>query len=101
VAHCAIETLSVLTRLPGAQRSRPGDVVAFLDDQFPEPPLLLSPVEHGALPGRLADLGVVGGAVYDGLIAMTAAAHAEPLVSLDVRATETYRRCGVEHRLLA
>jgi predicted nucleic acid-binding protein len=44
--------------------------------------------------------GVSGGAVYDALIALTAAEHEAELLSLDGRAEATYRRCGANYRLL-
>src|SRR5262245_31449035 len=49
---------------------------------------------------ELQRVGIVGGAVYDGLIAMTAGAHQATLVTLDRRANATYRRCGLRTRFL-
>jgi hypothetical protein len=43
---------------------------------------------------------VRGGALYDGIVAMSARAHGAELVSLDRRAADTYRRREVAHRLL-
>ena len=54
-----------------------------------------------SIPITLCELGVSGSAAYDGLIALTALAHAARLVSLDRRAESTYRRCGVDFELLA
>jgi predicted nucleic acid-binding protein len=51
-------------------------------------------------PDELSALGIAGGAVYDGLIALTARAAGAELVSLDRRAAETYERCGASVRLL-
>lgn len=51
--------------------------------------------------GRLEALGVHGGATYDGLIAITAAASKATLVTLDLRALETYRLVGVDVELVA
>jgi hypothetical protein len=48
----------------------------------------------------LHERGITGGAVYDGLVAMSAAAHGATLLTLDRRAVPTYRRSGVRHRLL-
>ena len=45
---------------------------------------------------RFPELGVFGGATYDGLIAMTAAAESATLVTLDQRALATYARVGVD-----
>jgi hypothetical protein len=38
--------------------------------------------------------------VYDGFVAMSAAAHKATLLTLDRRAEATYRRCGVRFRFL-
>jgi hypothetical protein len=101
IAHCALETLSVLTRLPPAQRSSPDAVVRFLDDFFDDEPLVLSATDQRNLPRRLVDLGIAGGAVYDGLVALTAATYGATLYTLDHRAERTYRRCGVDYRMVA
>lgn len=101
VGHCALEAYSVLTRLPAAMRVAPALAVGYLDAMFPDEPLLLGPADVHGLAGRLHERGIAGGAVYDGLIALTAAAHGAELLSLDRRAAETYRRCGVSCRLLA
>ena len=45
---------------------------------------------------RLHSLGVEGGATYDGLIALTAAASDATLVTLDRRALATYGLVGVD-----
>ena len=99
VAHAAIETYSVLTRLPEPQRVAPGLVVEFLAANFSGPPLVLSAKVAKMIPARLAELEVAGGATYDGLIAFTAASHRATLVSLDRRAISTYERCGVEYEM--
>jgi hypothetical protein len=44
--------------------------------------------------------GLVGGAAYDALIAMTAAHSGASLVSCDLRAALVYSRCGVAGELL-
>jgi len=43
----------------------------------------------------LAQAGVFGGSVYDGLVALEAAGHDRTLLTLDRRAQDTYRRLGV------
>jgi hypothetical protein len=45
--------------------------------------------------------GVGGGASYDGLVALEAAAHDHVLLTRDARAQDTYRRLGVAFRALA
>jgi predicted nucleic acid-binding protein len=100
VGHCALEAFSVLTRLPVPNRMRGDLVTRFLQDWFPEPPLVLSASAQQSLPADLQRLGISGGSVYDGFIAMTARAHDAELLSLDRRADSTYRRCGARCRLL-
>ena len=100
VAHVALEAYSVLTRLPAPQRIPPEVVVAFLRAMFPDEPLVLSASALGRLPGELEERGISGGAVYDGLVAMSARAHGLELLSLDRRAAQTYEVCGVRFSLL-
>jgi predicted nucleic acid-binding protein len=100
VAHCALEAYSVLTRLPAPYRAPGVLVVTFLDGRFPEEPLTLAPRSFRHLVKDLEHLGIAGGAVYDGLVAMSAAAHEATLLTLDHRAEATYRRCGVRARFL-
>lgn len=49
----------------------------------------------------LAELGVIGGAVYDALIATTAVSHGCELLTCDERAVPTYERVGCDFRLFA
>jgi predicted nucleic acid-binding protein len=99
-AHAALESYSVLTRLPSPHRADPRLVGSFLADRFPEPLLVLDPAAHERLVDELATLGIVGGAVYDGLIAATAREAEATLVTLDRRAAATYDRFRVGFRLL-
>ncbi len=100
VSHAELEAYSVLTRLPAELRA-PGRVVAeYLTEQFPGDRLVLPPEHRRGITPELAEHGVRGGQVYDALIAMTAAAHGETLLSCDRRAAPTYRRIGVETELL-
>ncbi len=100
VEHCALETYSVLTRLPAPHRA-PGSVVRdFLGARFPDPFLRLSgPAWHTFLLG-LAEAGVRGGATYDALVAATAAAAGAELVTCDRRALPIYERYAVRCRLV-
>lgn len=101
VAHVALETYSVLTRLPSPGRVPAAAAQAFLAGVFTWPPLSLPSNNYATLLRRLSESGIAGGAVYDALIAATAAAAGASLVSLDRRAARTYRALGVAHRLLA
>ncbi|MFN2569835.1 MAG: PIN domain-containing protein [Candidatus Dormibacteria bacterium] len=100
VAHCALETYSVLTRLPPPHRSPQHLVRDFLAERFPDPYLVLDEAAHRALISRLPERGIVGGATYDALVGSTAVAAGATLVTLDGRAASTYRRCGVDIHLL-
>lgn len=101
VAHCALEAYSVLTRLPAPHRADAALVVAFLSETFRGPAIALPAKRSARLPAELAAVGISGGATYDGLVAMTAAARGALLLTLDARAEATYRRCGVRYELLA
>ena len=101
VAHCAIEALSVLTRLPPPHRA-PGHLVRdFLSARFPSPCVVLDANGYSALIPRLVELGISGGAVYDALIAATASAASATLVTCDRRAVQVYDRLGVDYKLLS
>lgn len=100
-AHAALESYSVLTRLPEPFRAEPGVVAEFLHRTFTARPIVLGADEQAGLPQRLADLGISGGSVYDAVIGLTADAVGAELVTLDRRAMANYERCGVAARLLA
>lgn len=93
--HAASETYAVLTRLPGDARLAPPDAIRLLTERFDATALLDARSARGAL-AVLADLGIAGGATYDGLIALAARKSGLPLASRDRRAEGTYRRVGVD-----
>jgi predicted nucleic acid-binding protein len=98
--HCALETYSVLTRLPAPHRA-PGDVVRdFIKARFPGPFLRLGPAAYRAFLLGLWEREVAGGAAYDALVAATAAGNSAELVTCDRRAAVTYERYGVRTRIL-
>ncbi len=101
IDHCALESYSVLTRLPAPHRSAAGVVLEFLTARFPQPWLRLSEAAYTTFIGNLADRGVAGGASYDALVAATAAGWGAELVSCDRRALTIYERYGVRTTLLA
>lgn len=100
VEHCALETYSVLTRLPAPHRARGEVVREFLVARFPEPFLCLSARAYRGFLLALPDHEVTGGAAYDALVAATAADHGAELVSCDRRAAVIYDRYGVRTHLL-
>jgi predicted nucleic acid-binding protein len=100
IEHCALETYSVLTRLPAPHRAPPDLVRQFLRERFPRPYLRLSAGAYRSFVLHLPDNGIAGGASYDALVAATAAHAGADLVSCDRRATPIYERYGVRTRLL-
>lgn len=94
VAHAAIESYSVLTRLPPPHRAQPWIVHAFIAQQFPDPFITLSETGYQELLATVTAGQILGGPACDALIAFTAAEHQATLVSLDQRATPTYEAVG-------
>jgi hypothetical protein len=99
-AHVMLETYSVLTRLPAGLAVDAGTAAGVLAARFPEPPLDLPRADRATLIDTLARAGVIGGAGYDGLVALQAAAHERPLLTLDRRALGTYQRLGAAFRVV-
>lgn len=92
-SHALAETYSVLTRLPGDARLEIDDAVTLIDTRFDAILPLSEPVQQ-SLHRRLRDAGIFGGAVYDGIIALTAVEHGATLLSRDARAWRTYAALG-------
>lgn len=99
-AHVALETFSVLTRLPSPHRAPPDVVTAFLDARFSDPPLTLPAADHRRLLTEVTQAGLVGGAVYDALIGATARAAGATLLTRDRRALPIYEALGVTAELV-
>jgi hypothetical protein len=91
--HALAETYSVLTRLPRGLRLEPGDAAHLLRERFGAP-LLVRAEDEARLPETFARLGIAGGAVYDGLVALAAVAHDVELATRDARARPTYEALG-------
>lgn len=100
IEHCALETYSVLTRLPPPHRSSGAVVRDFIGMRFPQPLLRLSSAAYRRFLLGLAESGVTGGAAYDALIAATAVGCKAELVTCDRRALPIYERYGVSAQLL-
>jgi toxin FitB len=88
-AHSALETYSVLTRLPGDARLAPVDASRLLSERFGAAIVPDEEVCQG-LVAALAELHIAGGAVYDALIAVTARGVDGVLLTRDRRAAATY-----------
>jgi predicted nucleic acid-binding protein len=100
-AQAALETYSVLTRLPPPHRAAPQLVRDFLVANFREPLLDLAPERLRDLLSELTDADIVGGAAYDALIGATAREAGASLLTLDRRAKQTYERLGVSVEYLS
>lgn len=95
IEHCAIETYSVLTRLPAPHRTAGVIVREYLQARFSQPFLRLAARDYRNFILGLPDRGVAGGSAYDALVAATAAACGAELVTCDQRALPIYERYGV------
>lgn len=97
--HAEIETLSVLTRLPGDARPDRAGALLVLTQGLAS---AYRPVrEHADTEAvRIAALGVRGGAVFDALVALAAVDNDAVLVTRDRRALPTYAQVGVTVELL-
>lgn len=100
-AHVALESYSVLTRLPLPGRVPPASAARMLSRAFAGRLVALSGDEQEALLADLPRIGIVGGAVYDALVAATARRHGLTLCSLDRRAAVTYAVIGVDYEILS
>jgi len=94
IAQAAVESYSVLTRLPPPHRASPSIVHSFIAERFADPFLTLSENGYQELLATVAAGQILGGPAYDALIAFTAAEHNATLLSLDQRAATTYEIIG-------
>jgi predicted nucleic acid-binding protein len=85
---------AILTRLPGDARLSGPDAARLLDARFTAP-LTLSGPQAQKVHTTLGRLGIAGGAVYDGLVALAAKEHDLALATRDARARATYDAIGV------
>jgi predicted nucleic acid-binding protein len=99
-AHVLVEAYSVLTRLPSPHRAPADLVAAFLAQRFREAPLTLPARAHLALLEKASLAGVIGGSVYDALIAATARHASATLLTRDQRARAVYEQIGVRYELV-
>jgi predicted nucleic acid-binding protein len=94
-AHSMAELYSTLTRMPPPRRARPEEAMLFLGDIKSRLTLIaLTPEEYFAAISEYSAMGVVGGAIYDALIARCALkARAEKIFTWNVR---HFRQFGPE-----
>jgi predicted nucleic acid-binding protein len=99
-AHVAFETTSALSRMPEGHRIAPAVVLEALERGFPAPWLSMDAESQRDALRRAVHAGTRGGAIYDALIAATAASHEAEVLSADRRALGTYQAMGVSVRLV-
>lgn len=93
------ETFSTLTRRPDPHPA--ARVLRYLGQFLNRPPVSLPPGSYYDALEHLANGEILGGAIYDGLIA-AAAEHADlRLLSFDRRAARTYAKLGVDYEILS
>jgi predicted nucleic acid-binding protein len=100
IAHAAIETYSVLTRLPAPHRVDAVTAATVVNARLPSTYATLDASTYADVPATLAAAGVSGGATYDALIALTALEHDLELFTRDRRAERTYRALNVPYELV-
>jgi predicted nucleic acid-binding protein len=96
IAHVAFETTAAMSRMPDGQRLAPAVVLEWLERRFRARWLgLPAGATRRALRAAI-EQGLRGGALYDALIAATAAHNNHTLVSADRRAAPVYAAFGIE-----
>jgi predicted nucleic acid-binding protein len=100
LAQVAVETYSVLTRLPGPRRVAASVAHSYLTEAFAWPLLTLPASGYDELLTVAAAKGIAGGALHDALVAATAKHVGAVLLTADRRAVATYQLLGVEYRLV-
>jgi predicted nucleic acid-binding protein len=99
IEHCALETYSVLTRLPPPHRCAGVVVRDFIRARFLQPFLRLDVAKYREFVMQLPERDISGGA-YDALVAATAAGCGADLVTCDRRAATVYESYGVRTTFL-
>ncbi|MBN9156620.1 hypothetical protein [Microbacterium sp.] len=89
----------MLTRLPGSSRLTAAHAARLISRELPGSVALPPSIAVGAVP-LLAEAGIAGGAVYDGLVGLAAKTAGITLLSCDRRAMSTYAAFGVDVRLI-
>ncbi|MHB8451878.1 MAG: PIN domain-containing protein [Mycobacteriales bacterium] len=98
-SQVAVESYSVLTRLPVPMRVRAAVAADVLGRAFPDV-IALDEDTQRDLVRTLAAAGIVGGSVYDAIVGLTVRTAGVPLWTRDRRARPTYAALGVDVRWL-
>jgi predicted nucleic acid-binding protein len=96
IAHVAYETTAAMSRMPDGQRLAPAVVLEWLERRFRARWLVLPAFATRRALRAAIEEGIRGGALYDALIAATAAHNNHTLLSADRRAAPVYAAFGVE-----
>jgi predicted nucleic acid-binding protein len=97
--HAAFETHSVLTRMPGGLAVDAPTAASLLQRVFGDP-VWLSPSDNTALLRRLGPVGIIGGGVYDAMVAESALTNGRTLLTRDRRAIPVYELIGAAYRFV-
>lgn len=100
IGHVLAESYARITTMPGGYRLPPSSAWQILSEMFPDEPWVLSGAGYRRVAELVVDLGVLGGAIYDCLIAETARENGATLISVDKRAAKDYAAVGVDFSLL-
>jgi predicted nucleic acid-binding protein len=100
IEHCALETYSVLTRLPPPHRCSGSVVRDFMRARFQRPFLRMDVPAYREFILGLPNHEIAGGSAYDALVAATAVHSGTELVTCDRRAASVYERYGVRTTFL-
>lgn len=94
-AHSLAEVYSTLTRLPGSHRASATDAMLFLQDMAARLTFIsLESEEYWTAISNSAEAGIVGGTIYDALLAFCALkAKVEVIYTWDL---DHFRRLGSE-----
>ena len=98
IGHTMAETYSVLTGQ--AYGHPPASVLQYLDQFLTRPAVGLSAGSYFKVLDKLADGAILGGAIYDGLIAAAASQAGLRLLSFDRRAARTYTMLNIDYEIL-
>lgn len=96
IGHVAYETVAAMSRMPEGHRIAPAVVLRWIAQRFQSKWLVLPAVATRRALRLAVEHGIRGGALYDALIAATAAHHDHTLLSADRRAAPIYAAFGVE-----
>ncbi|MGH3429155.1 MAG: PIN domain-containing protein [Mycobacteriales bacterium] len=98
--HVLLETISVMTRLPGGLAIASDAVKKALVTNFTDKPLTPDSDDYARLIDIIASKALAGGQVYDALVGYTAAMAGAQLLTRDKRAAATYRAVGVSYQFV-